>query len=82
MERKAHVDASGLCGHSVGPLYPWSVVGVGHTIGQVNWQAWNLVTGHKLPERTAYNHAEADCRRMIERSKVVGLMLHGPAWLN
>lgn len=48
MNTQGHVGSQGgLRGHSVGPLYPWSVVG----FGDDTWQATNLITGAVGPRR-------------------------------
>lgn len=52
---RGHLAASGgLRGHSIGDLYPWSVVGIGYE----GWQAFNCETGEYFGPITTYDHAE------------------------
>lgn len=49
----AHINDSGLQAHSVGPLYPWSIVWVGGD----NFRCYgvNCVTGERTKERVCDN---------------------------
>ena len=49
----AHIADTGLQAHSAGPLYPWSVRGVGDS-----WQAINLLTG-EIGHRFQYESGNA-----------------------
>jgi hypothetical protein len=62
---KVHAGHSGLRGHSVGELYPWSIVGLGNVGRKVRWQARNLITGEIGPIRFTQEMAEYDAKRRL-----------------
>lgn len=71
-ETKGHaVTAPGLRGHSVGELYPYTIIAVGHGPEQrLTWSAMDTRTGRNGREFRTYQDAERDAVGLLIRNLI------------
>lgn len=82
---QGHVGDGGICGHSAGPLFPWSVLGVGDTLVAFNGETGQRgITAHRYnfaiegSFRRAHAKAEHDCRLLIGFSRLFKTVMTRP----
>jgi len=66
----AHAGTSGLQAHSIGPEFPWLVVGTEDAERNTRWYAWNTVTGDRYPTRQTYDRASIDVAAHIIADRI------------
>lgn len=71
-ETKGHSTAApGLRGHSVGELYPYTVIAIGHGPEQrLTWTAMDTRTGKNGREFPTYRQAEQDAVGLLIRNLI------------
>lgn len=71
-ETKGHSTAApGLRGHSVGELYPYTVIAIGHGPEQrLTWSAMDTRTGKNGREFQTYRQAEQDAVGLLIRNLI------------
>lgn len=71
-ETKGHrADAPGLRGHSVGELYPYTIIAIGHGPDQrLTWSAMDTRTGRNGREFPTYRQAEQDAVGLLIRNLI------------
>lgn len=69
-ETKGHSTAApGLRGHSVGELYPYTVIGIGRP-DAIRWAAMDTRTGKNGREFPTYRQAEQDAVGLLIRNLI------------
>jgi hypothetical protein len=67
----AHASESGLQAHSIGPEFPWLVVGTEDAERNTRWYAWNTITGDRYPTRATYSRAQMDVTADLTAEKLL-----------